>query len=183
LFVADREDHCSYTIDPHLEKMNVVCDRYYYSTMVYQALEHLDCWDDMHMAKTKEDVIVQFEGILASHLFAHPFLYEIITIRPDMAIVLNADPDVLIERVKDRRGEVEIYDNRIRAVSMAYQWIFEWMNGIIERTAQCFSLDPYCRDMYVNIAPDRQVVIDVSSKAEEKVFQEAVLSVDALLNK
>ncbi len=39
LFSADRLDHVHNIILPHLEKgMDVVCDRYYYSTMAYQGV-------------------------------------------------------------------------------------------------------------------------------------------------
>ena len=42
LYVKDRKDHLEKEVEPFLSKGNVICDRYYYSTIVYQNVQGID---------------------------------------------------------------------------------------------------------------------------------------------
>ena len=85
LFVNDRREHLKNTIEPFLKssssnEMNIVlCDRYYYSTIAFQNAQGLD---------TKE--------LIAKNM---PFR------KPDLAIILDVEPSVALERIKDRQKE------------------------------------------------------------------------------
>ncbi len=85
LFIKDREEHLKNTIIPFLNKSNghdiniVICDRYYYSTISFQATQGLDM--KMLIELNKE------------------FL------KPDIAFILDVKPEVALGRIKDRRKE------------------------------------------------------------------------------
>ncbi len=82
LFAADRAEHVQKIIIPTLEKgINVVCDRYYASSLAYQgALDNVD-----------EDWILQINRFC---------------IQPDIVFLLDIDPNKSLNRIKgekDRR--------------------------------------------------------------------------------
>jgi len=78
-FIADRRQHVAEFIGPQLAAgMHVLCDRYYLSTMAYQGAKGLDV-----------------RAIEAAHDFAP---------KPDLALLLEAPPDVGIARIR-RRGD------------------------------------------------------------------------------
>jgi dTMP kinase len=84
LFIKDREDHLKNTIIPFLNKLDggvniVICDRYYYSTIAFQAIQGLDI--NMLIEINKE------------------FL------RPDVAFILDVKPEIALERIKGREKE------------------------------------------------------------------------------
>lgn len=85
LFIKDREDHLKNSIIPFLNKSNdhevniVICDRYYYSTIAFQAAQGLDM--GMLIELNKE------------------FL------RPEAAFILDIGPEVALERIKHREKE------------------------------------------------------------------------------
>lgn len=85
LFIKDREYHLKNTIIPFLNKSNdhevniVVCDRYYYSTIAFQAAQGLDM--GMLIELNKE------------------FL------RPEAAFILDIGPEAALERIKHREKE------------------------------------------------------------------------------
>jgi len=84
LFIKDREDHLKNTIIPFLNKLDgklniVICDRYYYSTIAFQATQGLDL--KMLMEINKE------------------FL------KPDVAFILDIKPDIALERMGGREKE------------------------------------------------------------------------------
>ena len=85
LFIKDREDHLKNSIIPFLNKSNehevniVICDRYYYSTIAFQATQGLDM--GMLIEINKE------------------FL------RPEAAFILDIGPEVALERIKHREKE------------------------------------------------------------------------------
>ena len=85
LFIKDREDHLKNTIIPFLNKSDgkdaniVICDRYYYSTIAFQATQGLDM--NMLIELNKE------------------FL------KPDVAFIMDIKPDVALERIKGREKE------------------------------------------------------------------------------
>ena len=85
LFIKDREDHLKNTIIPFLNKSNdheaniVISDRYYYSTIAFQATQGLDI--KMLVELNKE------------------FL------KPDIAFILDVKPEIALERIKTRKKE------------------------------------------------------------------------------
>lgn len=85
LFLKDREDHLKNTIIPFLKKSNehevniVICDRYYYSTIAFQATQGLAM--GMLIGKNK--------GFL----------------KPDVALILDVEPDTALERISHRKRE------------------------------------------------------------------------------
>lgn len=85
LFVKDREEHLENTILPFLKKSNehevniVICDRYYYSTIAFQATQGLGI--EMLVKKNEK------------------FL------KPDVAFILDVIPEAALERIKYREKE------------------------------------------------------------------------------
>ena len=85
LFIKDREEHLKNTIIPFLNQSNgheaniVLSDRYYYSTIAFQATQGLDI--KMLVELNKE------------------FL------KPDIAFILDIKPDIALERIKTRKKE------------------------------------------------------------------------------
>lgn len=101
LFAADRFDHIDRTINPLLESGQiVVCDRYVYSSMVYQGSWHGPMsgplWKD-HAPTQLERVIESNRGVL----------------EPDMVLFLDVDADVAFERINRRNKEtMAVYEER-----------------------------------------------------------------------
>ena len=85
LFIKDREEHLKNTIIPFLKKSNehevniVICDRYYYSTIAFQATQGLGI--EMLVKKNEK------------------FL------KPNVAFILDVMPEVALERIKYREKE------------------------------------------------------------------------------
>ena len=85
LFIKDREEHLKDAIMPFLSKPNghetniVICDRYYYSTIAFQSTQGMDI--KMLIEKNKK------------------FL------KPDIAFIMDVDPEIALDRIKERRKE------------------------------------------------------------------------------
>ena len=81
LFVKDRQRHLKNEIEPFLESGNavVLCDRYYYSTIAFQAAQGLDV--NELIAKNK------------------PFR------KPEIAFILDVKPEIALERMVYRQKE------------------------------------------------------------------------------
>jgi len=85
LFIKDREDHLKNTIIPFLNKSDdheanvVICDRYYYSTIAFQATQGLDM--KMLIELNKE------------------FL------KPEITFIMDIKPETALERIKNREKE------------------------------------------------------------------------------
>jgi|TARA_Y100000310_G_scaffold336554_1_gene421421 dTMP kinase len=85
LFIKDREEHLKNTVIPFLNKSNdheaniVICDRYYYSTIAFQATQGLDM--KMLIEINKEFLI------------------------PEIVFILDVRPEVALERIKSREKE------------------------------------------------------------------------------
>jgi dTMP kinase len=101
LFAADRFDHIDRTVMPVLkEGRPMVCDRYVYSSMVYQGR-----WPE------QEDDERDFMML--------PFQWELVTqsnegiIEPDMVLFLDVDPEVAFERINRRnKQQMAVYEER-----------------------------------------------------------------------
>ena len=85
LFCADRADHLEYLILPSLEKgKTVICDRYFYSTLVFGEISDLSRgW--------LRDVNKDF-------------------LKPDICFWLHCPPRVALERIKKRQVEKEKFE-------------------------------------------------------------------------
>jgi dTMP kinase len=80
LFIADRDQHVQEVINPALtDGCVVVCDRYYLSTVAYQGANGMDL--EFIMEKNKDFPV------------------------PDLAIILEIEPDQGINRIQNQRNE------------------------------------------------------------------------------
>ncbi|MCK4781705.1 dTMP kinase [Candidatus Parcubacteria bacterium] len=87
LFAADRAHHLEKEIIPLLEKgITVVCDRYFFSTIAYGALEIKD-WD---------------------------WLIEINKhfLSPDLTFLLEVEPKICLERIEKNRFSIELFEKQ-----------------------------------------------------------------------
>ena len=90
LFAADRLDHLEAEVLPNLrDGVSVVCDRYDYSSVVYQAL----------LAGGDEQAVAWVRS-LNRHAR-----------RPDLTVVLQVAPEVAARRRRRRSGMRELYDD------------------------------------------------------------------------
>jgi dTMP kinase len=83
LYVKDREDHLENAVKPFLKKDGenisiVLCDRYYYSTIVYQQAQGIEL----------DKVIELSKGFL----------------KPDLAIILDLHPETALHRISKERA-------------------------------------------------------------------------------
>lgn len=89
LFAADRQDHVEAEIEPNLrDGVNVICDRYVYSSIIYQA------------ASAGEPEVATW--ISDINRFAR---------EPDLVIHLKVDPEIAAARRLARGQHAEIYDD------------------------------------------------------------------------
>ena len=89
LYVRDREEHLRNEIVPALEKGKIVlCDRYKYSTIVYQSIQGIP----------KEDIIELHEEMLI----------------PDLVLILDLPVDVALGRIgaDEKREELEKFEKK-----------------------------------------------------------------------
>ncbi len=102
LFVADRVDHLASEIEPALARgVDVVCDRYVYSSLAYQGVENDPAWVAAMNAPMR---------------------------RPDLVLYLRVPTEVAAARRAARKGEVEIYevDAFQREVARGYEEVGRW---------------------------------------------------------
>lgn len=80
LFIKDRREHIKNLLEPSLRSGKIVlCDRYFLSTAAYQGAAGCDP-----------------DSIVAMHDFAP---------EPDLAIIIEVDPLICIERITEKRGD------------------------------------------------------------------------------
>jgi len=106
LYAADRLDHITgpggmlQTLE---DGINVVCDRYYYSSMAYYMSEFTD-------PKERYDA-------MAFMMNLNNTAREIL--KPDIVLYIDVNPKVAIKRInKGRRGEKEVYENLDRLTNV-----------------------------------------------------------------
>jgi len=88
LFAADRQDHLEAEVLPNLmEGVSVISDRYDYSSVAYQSAGN----DEPEVA----------EWVQKLNQFAR---------RPDLAIVIDVDPEVASNRRRERSSVVDLYE-------------------------------------------------------------------------
>ncbi len=89
LFAADREDHLESEILPNLtDGVSVICDRYLYSSVIYQSL-------------SSSEPIAE-EWIREINRFARV---------PDLVLYLRIPPEEALRRRRERDRNVDIYDD------------------------------------------------------------------------
>jgi len=119
LFIKDREEHVNETIMPFLKKSNshevniVICDRYYYSTIAFQAAQGLD-------------LIMLVEKNLKF-------------IKPDIAFIMDISPEIALDRIKKReREKFEQLDfmNQLRSKFLEFGKILEDNVKIIDASME-----------------------------------------------
>lgn len=99
LFTADRQDHLVSEIEPALMAgRHVICDRYYYSTLGYQAF-------------------TMYDGPGEAFTRLAPLLENCVA--PDLAIVLDVGPAEAARRRSSRRGRREQFEVDALQVNLA----------------------------------------------------------------
>ncbi|MBP2142974.1 dTMP kinase [Methanococcus voltae] len=83
LFAGDRVEHCK-ELEKRLEKNHIICDRYVYSSMVYQNTQGID-----------------MKYICDINKYARV---------PDIVVLLDLNPELSMLRVNDRTGNNEIFE-------------------------------------------------------------------------
>ena len=90
LFAADRTDHLVNKINGIRYKIDqgeiVLCDRYYFSSYAYHA-QYIDMKWVIHANSLNAEIL-----------------------RPDLTIFIDVDPDICFERIKESRGNFEMYE-------------------------------------------------------------------------
>lgn len=97
LFLADRIAHCSnpvYGMKALLEKgINVICDRYYYSSFAYQGMD------------------TDLEWCMKANMDCPDVL------KPDVCVFLDVPPTVCDERISKGRAAREIYEDSTETIT------------------------------------------------------------------
>ncbi len=89
LFAADRQDHVEAEILPNLQEgVNVICDRYLYSSVVYQS------------ASSGDEEAAAWVAELNRYART-----------PDLVLYLRVNPVAAMERCQSRDKEIEIYED------------------------------------------------------------------------
>ncbi len=89
LFAADRQDHLESLIIPNLrDGVNVICDRYVYSSVIYQS------------ASSDDGKTAQWIREINRH-----------TIKPDLVLNLRVNKEEAARRRQERGRDVEIFDD------------------------------------------------------------------------
>jgi dTMP kinase len=111
LFAADRVDHLVNKENGIHRKINqgeiVLCDRYYFSSYAYQS-QYIDM-----------DWVIHANSLNAQIL------------RPDLTIFIDVDPDICFERIKNNRGNFEMYEkiDIMKKVRANYFKAFDILKG------------------------------------------------------
>ncbi|MCL2199747.1 MAG: dTMP kinase [Defluviitaleaceae bacterium] len=109
LFAAEHLQHYKQVIEPALNRGEyVICDRYYYSNLVYQG-------------KTPE----LFERILSyNYAVMNPPAKK-----PDAVIYLDAAPEECMRRITANRAEISIFEktDKLKALRNRYNSTFEYL--------------------------------------------------------
>ena len=104
LFAADRYEHFTKKISPVLDAGGiVVCDRYYYSNIVYQG----------HSEESINRILDYNQQVMK-----HP---------PDIVFFLDTEPQVCLGRLKSTRSDISIYENitQLKILQKRYLALFD----------------------------------------------------------
>ena len=112
LFIKDRQEHLKNTIEPFLKSSNehelniVLCDRYYYSTIAFQGAQGLNM----------EELIAKNKKFR----------------KPDMAFILDAKPDLALERIRQREKEKFEQLEFMKKIRKIFLELQKWLKDNIE---------------------------------------------------
>lgn len=110
LYAADRYDHITNEEDGLLKYLNqgihVISDRYYLSSMAYNT----------YMMPTDEKVKEMIEHTILMNR------YTMETLRPDLTIYIDLDPNLALERLTKDRDNVSVYETseKLNKIYKAY---------------------------------------------------------------
>lgn len=125
LYAADRFDHIMNEEDGILKTLslgvNVLCDRYYYSSLAYDTYMHIHAGVD---AEEDEEWYKAFMDIYERNLI------NMQATVPDLVIYLDTDPNAAVKRLTTHRNEISIYESvdKQTRISLAYQRTFYMLN-------------------------------------------------------
>jgi len=111
LYAADRFDHITNEEDGLLKYLNqgihVLSDRYYLSSMAYNT----------YMMPTEDEVKEMIEHTITMNR------YTMETLRPDLTIYIDLDPEIALQRMHDGRDEASVYETseKLNKIYRAYQ--------------------------------------------------------------
>ena len=112
LNVADRLDHLHNEINGLLKKKReghtIISDRYYFSSYAYQGV-HMDM-----------DWVIAANALSAA------------TLRPDVNLFIDVDPEVSMQRLNSTRGTIELYEtlDNLKLVRAKYMEAFGKLKGV-----------------------------------------------------
>ena len=112
LFAADRLDHLLNDVNGIVEKinngMNVIMDRYYFSSYAYQSVD------------------VPLDWLIQANALSTGIL------RPAVHIFIDIDPDVAMERIAKTRFQKELFEekSRLALVRQSYIEAFDRLQGV-----------------------------------------------------
>ena len=135
LYIKDREEHLKKEIIPFLQnhqKAIVLCDRYYYATIAYQSIQGIPV----------EEIIQKNQHFK----------------QPDLALILNVNPDVALERINKARNQTEKFEQ------------LEFMQKLQKRFLELKEL-----------LQDNIIIIDANKQIDE-VFTQLTEEVNKLIN-
>jgi len=110
LYAADRLDHISNKEDGMLkyieEGTNVLCDRYYLSSLAYDTYMH---WGTKEYSKQMNDII-------------NRNMLNIQLLSPDLTIFIDLPVEVCLERLQRNRDELSIYEtkDKLEKIKLSY---------------------------------------------------------------
>jgi len=100
-FVSDRQEHVTNCIQPALDRQNVVlCDRYYYSSMVYQG---------SRLAKQNND---ESDEALDKILNTLRIENEAFAPQADILVIFDLSVDTSLARIRSGRDSADNFENR-----------------------------------------------------------------------
>ncbi len=102
-YALNRADHNAAYLKPFMGQGSslVLCDRYILSSLVYQS-----------------EIEADLDTILEINRQA---------LIPNLTLLLDASPDTLIERLINRNGQREIFDDKVAELSMRYAECADWL--------------------------------------------------------
>ncbi len=112
LFAADRLDHLLNDVNGIVEKinngMNVIMDRYYFSSYAYQSVD------------------VPMDWVIHANEQSSAIL------RPTVNIFIDIDPDTALERIAKTRFQKELFEekSRLALVRQSYIEAFDRLQGV-----------------------------------------------------
>lgn len=132
LFAADRREHINHVVTAQQNGAHVLCDRYVYSSMAYQAL-------DLPLER-----VLQYNS------------ENLRLLAPDAVVFIDTPPEICMQRINAERGKPELFETleRLTQVQSNYK---KALNYCDERTKVVFvdgsmELDTVCNKICKELA-------------------------------